>query len=248
MPDAIFISGGSRGIGRALGLRAAQAGWDVAFTFNSAADAAEETQAAMQTANPGGTFKAYELNVRDPDAVDGVAGDVLDTFENLAAVVPNAGVSINGLAYAMPSEDWATVIDTNLTGAFYVARAFLPDLVAQRGGSIVLISSVSAGGASGQAAYAASKAGLIGLGQALAKEYGPKGVRTNTVIPGYFDTDMTRDTMSDELSEFAISYCPLRRLGGLEELADTVLFLAGAGGGFINGETVRVTGGLDWAP
>ena len=107
---------------------------------------------------------------------------------------------------------------------------------------------VVADGASGQAAYAASKAGLHGLGKTLAKEYGPKGVRTNIVVPGYFETDMTRAQMSAQLREFATAYCPQRRMGALTELCEAVLFLASDASGFVNGATLRVTGGLDWAP
>jgi 3-oxoacyl-[acyl-carrier protein] reductase len=157
-------------------------------------------------------------------------------------------VSLNGLAYALTDDDWKTVIDTNLTGSFFVCRAFLPEMVARRAGRIVLVSSVTAGGASGQAAYAASKAGLHGLAATLAKEYGAKGVTANAVAPGYFDTDMTREGMSSDLSAYAREYCPVKRLGALPELTRTILFLCGPDAGYINGAVVPVTGGLDWAP
>src|SRR6185436_13789054 len=112
---------------------------------------------------------------------------------------------------------------------------------------IVVLSSIMAAGGSGQVAYAASKAGLQGMAKTLAKEYGPKGITANVVVPGYFGTEMTRD-MDDDLAAFAVGYCPLRRLGELDEIARTIMFLCGDGAGFINGASIPITGGLDWAP
>lgn len=244
----LFISGGSRGIGRALAEAAAVEGWDVAFTYVSRPEAADEVVAAIKAQTPEAQVRHWPLDVRDSKAVDRVCDEVLTAFGGVDAVVPNAGVSLNGLAYGLTDEDWGAVIDTNLSGAFYVCRAFLPELVSRRKGRILLVSSVIAGGGSGQAAYAASKAGLIGLGASLAKEYGPKGVTTNIVAPAYFETDMTRDTMSSGLVDYANRFCPVRRLGALDELAATMLFLISDKAGYINGETIRVTGGLDWAP
>jgi NAD(P)-dependent dehydrogenase (short-subunit alcohol dehydrogenase family) len=244
----LFVTGGSRGIGRALVLAAAKAGWNVAFTYATRADAAEEVVDLVHQQSPDAQVKAWQLDVRDSAAVDRVADAVLTEFDGVTGVVPNAGVSLNGLAYTFSDEDWRTVLDTNLTGPFFVCRAFLPELVARRKGRILLVSSIIASGASGQAAYATSKAGLIGLATSLAKEYGPKGVTTNVVAPAYFETDMTRDTMSQGLVDYANTFCPVRRLGHLDELAATMLFLLSDGAGYINGETVRVSGGLDWAP
>jgi NAD(P)-dependent dehydrogenase (short-subunit alcohol dehydrogenase family) len=244
----LFISGGSRGIGRALAVAAASEGWDVAFTYVSRPEAADEVVAAIKEQAPEAQVRHSPLEVRDSKAVDQVCDDVLTAFGRVDAVVPNAGVSLNGLAYGLTDEQWGSVIDTNLTGAFYVCRAFLPELVSRRKGRILLVGSVIASGGSGQAAYAASKAGLVGLGASLAKEYGPKGVTTNIVEPAYFETDMTRDTMSAELVDYTNRFCPVRRLGALDELAATMLFLISDKAGYINGETVRVTGGLDWAP
>ncbi len=244
----VFITGGSRGIGRAFTLEAARQGWNVAFTWAQQAEAAMQVLAEARALAPAQRFEAYELDVRNSTAVDALADEVIQTFGSIDAVVPNAGVNLNGLAYSFSNEDWSTVIETNLSGSFYVCRAFLPELVAQRRGRILFISSVTAEGASGQAAYAASKAGIVGLAKTLAKEYGPKNISTNVVVPGYFETDMTKNTMSSSLSEFAVKYCPLRRLGQLDELAKTMCFLIGDGAGFINGDEIRVTGGLDWAP
>ncbi|MCI0437382.1 MAG: SDR family oxidoreductase [Gemmatimonadetes bacterium] len=252
----LFITGGSRGIGAAVVVEAARTGWNVAFTYAAREEAAREmAEVAHATAleagcrNGVGQVRYWRLDVRDAAAVDDVADQVLDAFGGVRAVICNAGINLNGLAYAVQDEDWQTVIDTNLTGTFHVCRAFLPELVAARRGRILVMSSITAGGASGQIAYASSKAGLQGLAQTLAKEYGPKGITTNVVVPGYFETDMTRgEAMAESLKAFALQYCPLRRLGELDELARTILFLASDGAGFINGAVIPVTGGLDWAP
>lgn len=248
MAKTVFVSGGSRGIGRAVVIAAVNAGWNVAFSYLNQKEQSDRLVEELSRVASDRKVRAFQLDVRDAASVDVIADRVLSDFDGVQAVVPNAGVAVNGLAYSLLDEDWNRVIDTNLTGAFYVCRAFLPELVAQRTGRIVMISSVSAGGATGQAAYAASKAGIIGLTKAFAKEYGPKGITTNALVPGYFDTDMTRGAMSPELSHFAITYCPMRRLGNLDQLAAAVLFLLSDAGGFINGETIRITGGLDWAP
>lgn len=244
----LFITGGSRGIGRAAALEAIRQGWQVAFTYVNNPEGAQETITQAKAIRADAAIRAWALDVRDSSAVDAVADSVLSHFNGVHAVVPNAGVSVNGLAYSLTDDDWKSVIDTNLSGAFYVCRAFLPELVANRWGRILFVSSIIAGGATGQVAYAASKAGLIGMATSLAKEYGPKGITTNVVAPAYFATDMTRDTMSEGLVDYANKFCPMRRLGSLDELAKTMLFLLSDGAGYINGETVRVSGGLDWAP
>jgi NAD(P)-dependent dehydrogenase (short-subunit alcohol dehydrogenase family) len=259
MRRTLFITGGSRGIGAAVVVEAARAGWNVAFTYATRAEAAHTVAEEARTAARGGDgtsgsdvdgrIRYWPLDVRDADAVDAVADEVVAAFDGVFAVVCNAGVNLNGLAYTVQDDDWRAVIDTNLTGTFHVCRAFIPALVAARGGRILVLSSITADGASGQIAYASSKAGIQGLAKTLAKEYGPKGITANVVVPGYFDTDMTRgEGMAESLKEFAIEYGPLRRLGRLDELARTILFLASDGAGYINGAVIPVTGGLDWAP
>lgn len=247
MTDTLFITGGSRGIGAAVVRAAARSGWNIGFSYASRESSAREVASEARAA--GAKVEYWRLDVRDSAATDAVADKMIEQFGHVDAVICNAGINHNGLAYSTEDADWRNVIDTNLTGSFHVCRAFLAELVAARAGTILMMSSITARGASGQAAYAASKAGLQGLAQTLAKEYGPKGVTTNVVVPGYFDTDMTRgDAMADELRDFAVNYCPLRRLGRLEELAETILFLCSRRAGFINGATIPVTGGLGWAP
>ena len=240
-----FVTGGSRGIGESLVIEAARAGHDVAFTYLSSKERAERVLAGARDIAPKGHFEAYPLDVRNSAAVEQVGDRVLDDFGSVEVVVANAGVNLNGLAASMSDDDWRFVIDTNLTGSFYVCRQFLPTLVANRFGRIIFMSSLGKGGVSGQANYAASKAGLLGLSSTLAKEYGRKGITSNVVAPGFFETDMTRNGMSDRNRDFWINTCPLGRLGELPEVSKVVLFLASDGASFINGEVINVTGGLD---
>ena len=164
------------------------------------------------------------------------------------AVVCNAGINKNHLAFSMSNDEWQEVLDTNLTGTFYVIRQSLPTFLSKKKGRFVLVSSIAKDGVSGQANYSASKAGLLGLSATVAKEYGAKGINSNVVVPGFFETDMTAQTMSDALKDFWNRFCPLKRMGRLDELADAVLFLASPKSSFINGQVIPVTGGLDWAP
>jgi len=243
-----FVTGGSRGIGAAIVLDAIRTGHDVAFTYLHRQEQALEVVEQARRLRPEGTCRAYQLDVRDSAAVEKVGDQVLDEFETVHAVVANAGVNLNNLAVSMSDEEWQTVIDTNLTGAFYVCRQFLPTFLGTGFGRIILISSIGAHGVSGQANYAASKAGLLGLSAALAKEYGRKGITSNVVVAGFFDTDMTREGMSEANRSFWLKYCPVGRVGELGEVSKAVLFLASDAASFINGQTLGVTGGLDWAP
>ena len=248
MGKTVLITGGSRGIGAALVEEVANAGWDVAFTYNSNTQAAEQIVAKLEQKNGQGKCKAYSLDVRDSQQVDAVVDEILDDFGSLDALVANAGVSRNGLVYSTTDEEWDLVISTNLTGTFYTCRAVIPEMVANKKGRIVMLSSVTATGASGQAAYASSKAGLQGLCGTIAREYGPKGITANVVLPGYFETDMTKQELSEKNHRFALDFGPLRRGGTLSELSRTILFLIGDDSGFITGESIRIAGGLEWVP
>jgi NAD(P)-dependent dehydrogenase (short-subunit alcohol dehydrogenase family) len=243
-----FVTGGSRGIGAAIAVTAARHGHDVAFTYARNEAAAADVARACADARPGGRYLAYRLDVRRSAEVESVGDRVLDDLGGIDVVVANAGINHNNLVVSMSDEEWASVLETNLSGAFYAVRYFLPTFLAQRFGRIVLVSSLGATGVSGQANYCASKAGLLGLSAALAKEYGRKGITSNVVSPGFFDTDMTRDTMSAGNRDFWLKHCPLGRLGELPEIAELVAFLVGPGGAYINGQEIRVNGGLGWAP
>jgi 3-oxoacyl-[acyl-carrier protein] reductase len=221
-----FVTGGARGIGEAIVLEAARQGNDVAFTYHTSVDRAQSVVRKAQEVAPKGRFFAYPLDVRDSSAVEKVGDRVLDDLGTVHAVVANAGVNLNGLAVSMSDEDWKTVIDTNLTGSFYVCRQFLPTMMANRFGRIVLISSLGRGGVTGQASYAASKAGLLGLSSTLAKEYGRRGHHQQRRRPRVLRH--RHDPRGDErrpTSASGSSYCPIGRMGELGEVAKVVMFL-----------------------
>ena len=244
----IVVTGGSRGIGEAIVKAAAAAGHNVAFTYRQQAEAAKAVVTWVAEHHSATQCRHYQLDVRQTEAIDGVADAIVDDFEEIDAVILNAGINRNGLAVSLSSADWNDVIETNLSGSFFVARAFLNHFLARRQGRLLFMSSIGHRGVTGQAAYAASKAGLLGLSATLAKEYGPRGITSNCIAAGFFDTDMTRDGMSDGNRDFWLKYCPARRLGSLEELAQTALFLVSDAAAFINGQVIPVNGGLDFAP
>lgn len=246
-----FVTGGSRGIGAGIVEYAAARGHHVAFTYVANEDAAERSQAAaLAAAKAAGhevQVKAYQLDVKDVAQVEAVSDAVLEDFETMEVIVNCAGVNRDNLLISMSDEEWREVLATNLDGPFYVCRQFLPTLMANRFGRIINISSIQHNGGSGQANYAAAKAGLHGLTKTLAKEYGRRGITANVIVPGFFDTDMTRETMPQVNKDYWKKYCPMPkgRMGKVSELAATVEFLA-ARDSFINGQVIDVTGGLGW--
>ena len=244
----IFVTGGSRGIGRAIVLKMASEGWNVAFTFVSNASEAEETIRLAGELNPNAVVESYQLDVRKADAVEAVVEQVIDSFDTVHAIVNNAAMLRNNAAALMSDEEWDEVIAANLSGPFYVIRAFLMHFISERSGRIVNISSLAQDGASGQINYAASKAGMIGLTRSIAREYGAKGITCNIVTVGLVETDMVRDNLSENLSKVWLQYCPMKRLGTTEEISSLVHYLTKEEAGFINGEVIRVSGGLTYVP
>jgi len=184
--------------------------------------------------------------VRDSAAVDRVGEQVLEDFDTVHVVVANAAITHAGLAVTTSDDTWRAVLETNLTGAFYVARQFLPAFLANGFGRFVFMSSIAAHGMSGDAAYSASKAGLLGLSGALAKEYGRKGITSNALLLSLFETEMTEKELSAQNRAFYEKHCPAGRVGQVSEAAAAVLFLASAEASFVNGQALGVTGGLDW--
>jgi NAD(P)-dependent dehydrogenase (short-subunit alcohol dehydrogenase family) len=242
----MFLTGGSRGIGAGVVLAAVRAGWDVAFTYRAREDAAAATVAGARALHPDARCEAYQLDVRDSAAVERVGDAVVDLFGTVHAVVANAAVTRAGLAFSTSDEEWKEVLDTNLTGAFYVARQFLPELLANRWGRLIFVSSIAAKGMAGDAAYCASKAGMLGLSAALAKEYGRKGITSNALLLSLFETDMTHAELSSVKRKFYEEHCPVGRVGHVGDVAAAILYLASPGAGFVNGQELGVTGGLDW--
>jgi 3-oxoacyl-[acyl-carrier protein] reductase len=242
----MFVTGGSRGIGAGIVREAVRNGWDVAFTYRQRREAAEAVATAARSQRPGARCEAFQLDVRDSAAVERVGDAVVDAMGTVHAVVANAAVTHAGLAFSTTDEQWQEVLDTNLTGAFFVARQFLPELLANGWGRLVFVSSIAAKGMAGDAAYCASKAGLLGLSAALAKEYGRKGITSNALLLSLFETDMTDAELGVEKRKFYEQHCPVGRVGHVNDVASAVLYLSSADASFVNGQEIGVTGGLDW--
>ncbi|KDB06350.1 3-oxoacyl-(acyl-carrier-protein) reductase [Burkholderia sp. lig30] len=242
------ITGGSRGIGAEIVAQAVAAGHSVAFTYNTNEAAAQRIVEHARSIHADAACKAYPLDVRDSAAVDAFADSVLRDFGTVDVVVSNAGVNRNALLMSMSDEEWSDVLEVNLTGAFHVARAFVPAMLEKRFGRFVFLSSLSRDGLSGQANYAATKAGLLGLSRTIAKEYGKRGITSNVVAPGMIDTDMSRENMSDVHGRFWEAHSTLRRVGSAAEVASAVMFFAQPEAAYINGTCLPVTSALDWVP
>jgi NAD(P)-dependent dehydrogenase (short-subunit alcohol dehydrogenase family) len=227
-------------------LQAVSEGHEVAFTYRS--DESSARAIAEQAASSGCKALYYPLDVRDSEAVERVSERVTNDLGDAQVVVNNAGVVRSNLAAMMTDDEWREVLDTNLSGAFYVSRAFLPGMLAGGFGRIINISSVVSGGMAGMANYAASKAGLHGLTKTLAKEYGRKNITANCIVAGAVETDMARDDLSDKVRRFGQEHASVPRLAEPGEIARIVMFLASESSSYINGAEIPVTGGLDWLP
>jgi len=243
-----FVTGGSRGIGRSIVLKLVGEGCGCAFTYVGNKEAAYETLRLAEQINPEAMVKEYRLDVSKSEEVEAVVEKAIEDFETMDVVVNNAGIVRNNVAALMSDEEWDSVIATNLSGPFYVIRGFLMHFIANRKGRIINISSVAQDGSSGQVNYAASKAGLIGLTNTIAREYGVKGITANIVVVGYVETDMTQNNLSQQLHEVWMKYCPMKRIGTAEEISSLVHYLTTEQAGFINGAVIHVSGGLTYAP
>jgi len=237
-----LVTGASRGIGAAIADALARDGFDVAVGYGSDSEGAQRTVAAV--AAHGRRAVALQADVSVEDEAVGLVEAAEAELGPLDAVVLNAGITRDGLFMRISAEDWRAVIDTNLTGAFFVSRATVRGMLRRRSGTIVAVSSVvGLIGNPGQANYAAAKAGLIGMVKSLAKEVGPRGIRVNAVAPGYIATDMTA-ALSDDQREQVRTATPLGRLGTPEDVAGVVAFLCSPDAAFITGSVIRIDGGL----
>lgn len=237
-----LVTGASRGIGRAVACGLAADGFDLALVYAGNADAAADAVVACEAA--GATARVYRCDVSNADEVKATVDAVLADFGSVWALVNNAGITRDTLLARMKDEDFARVLDVNLTGAFNMMRALTRPLMRQRGGRIVSMSSVvGLMGNAGQANYAASKAGLIGLTKSVARELAPRGVTVNAVAPGFVRTDMTA-ALPEQVVERYEGQIPLGRLADPEEVAGVVRFLVSDAAAYVTGEVIRVDGGM----
>ena len=237
-----LVTGGTRGIGRAVVTALAQAGANVAFTYRASQEAADALVAELEA---GGT-EAFGIQAEASDAAQAEAAvnAVVEKWGRIDALVVNAGITRDGLMIRMTEADWKAVIDTNLTGAFHVCKAAYRPMMKQRGGAIVTLASVvGVTGNAGQANYAASKAGLIGFTKSLAKELAGRGVRANVVAPGYIATDMTA-AVSEKAMEGIQAQIPLGKAGQPEDVANAVVWLCSPAAAYVTGHVLHVDGGM----
>lgn len=239
---AALVTGGGRGIGRAICLALAAQGYDVAVNYAASSAAAEKT--AEDCRAYGVQAVTLQADVTDPAACQTLVDTAAKTFGRLDVMVNNAGVTADKLILRMQEEDFDKVINANLKGAFFCCKAACKLMMRQRYGRIVNISSVvGLHGNAGQANYAASKAGLIGMTKSLAKEFAARNVTVNAVAPGFIGTDMT-DAMPEAAKQAAMAGIPAGRIGAAEEVANAVAFLAGEGASYITGQVLCVDGGM----
>ena len=236
------VTGGSRGIGRAIVLRLAEQGADVAFSYKGNQAAAQETAAAVEALGRRGL--AVQGDVKDPVAAEQVIAAALAAFGSIDILVNNAGVTRDDLIMRMSLDSWREVLETNLFGAFYTTKAVTRPMLKARSGRIINITSVSGqAGQTGQANYSSAKAGLIGLTKATARELASRGITANAVAPGFVLTELTQDLPAPLQAEIT-ARTPLGRFGTVEEIANAVAFLASDEAAFITGQVLAVDGGL----
>ena len=235
------ITGGSRGIGRAIAMRLSAEGAKVAICGRNLA-AAEEVVAEIEAA--GATGMAVAADVSRESEADALIHASIKRFGRLDILVNNAGITRDGLLVRMKEEDWDTVLDVNLKGAFFTTRAALRPMLRARGGRIVNISSIAGTmGIAGQANYSAAKAGLIGFTKAVAKEVASRSITVNAVAPGFIETEMTA-VLSEDRKKIYLSQIPLGRFGDPTEVAALVSFLVSEAAGYITGQVITIDGGL----
>ncbi len=235
-----LITGAARGIGKAIAMKFAQEGANIAFT-----DLEVNLETEQELAALGVKAKSYASNAADFAQTEQVVAQVKEEFGSIDILVNNAGITKDGLMLRMSEQQWDAVIAVNLKSAFNFIHACVPIMMRQRGGSIINMASVvGVHGNAGQANYAASKAGLIALAKSIAQEMGPKGIRANAIAPGFIETAMTA-ALSEEVREEWKKKIPLRRGGQVEDIANTALYLASDLSSYVTGQVIQVDGGMN---
>lgn len=237
-----LITGAAKGIGKAIALKFAEEGADIAFTDLVINDVAEQTIREIEAF--GHKVRAYASNAADFDQTHGTVEEILKEFGRIDILVNNAGITKDGLMLRMEEIQWDAVINVNLKSAFNFTHAVIPVMSRQRGGSIINMSSVvGVAGNAGQCNYSASKAGLIGLAKSIAKEMGPRGIRANAIAPGFIISDMT-NAMPEDVREAWVKTIPMRRGGTPEEVAKVALFLASDLSSYVSGQVIHCCGAM----
>lgn len=242
MTKSALVTGASRGIGRSIALQLAEEGYNVAVNY---AGSKEKAEAVVEEIKAKGVDSfAIQANVADADEVKAMIKEVVSQFGSLDVLVNNAGITRDNLLMRMKEQEWDDVIDTNLKGVFNCIQKATPQMLRQRSGAIINLSSVvGAVGNPGQANYVATKAGVIGLTKSAARELASRGITVNAVAPGFIVSDMT-DALSDELKEQMLTQISLARFGQDTDIANTVAFLASDKAKYITGQTIHVNGGM----
>ena len=237
-----IVTGASRGIGRAIALEFAKQGAFVVINYNGSREKA--AQVKEEIINQGGEAEIFQCNVADFTACGAFIKEIMKTYGRIDVLVNNAGITKDGLLMAMSEEDFESVLDTNLVGTFNCIRHVARQMLKQRSGRIINMASVvGIGGNPGQANYAASKAGVIGLTKTAAKELASRGITVNAIAPGFIRTDMT-DVLSDKVKEETLKNIPMGKFGEPEDVAKAAAFLASSEAGYITGQVLCVDGGM----
>ena len=237
-----LVTGASRGIGRAVAIRLAKSGAKIAVNYAGNQAAAEEVKQIIE--QNGGEAILVQADISNAESVDAMVAAVMEAFGRIDILVNNAGITRDTLLMRMKEADWNAVIQTNLTGVFYVTKAVSKIMMKQRYGKIVNMSSVvGLMGNAGQANYAAAKAGVIGFTKSMAKELAARNITVNAIAPGFIATDMTA-VLSDKVNEDLATKIPMGRLGEADDIASAVLFLVSDSASYITGQTLNVDGGM----
>ncbi len=238
----VLVTGAGRGIGRAIAIKLASAGAKVAVNYNASQSAAEEVVQVITSA--GGEARSFKADVSKGDEVDAMMNLLSKEWGAVDILVNNAGIARDNLMMRMSSEEWDSVIDTNLRSVYYCTRAVLRSMIRNRWGRIISLSSVvGLTGNVGQANYAAAKAGIIGFTKSIAREVASRNITANAIAPGFIETDITAN-LSQEIKDAGIRSIPMGRFGQPEDIANLALFLASDLAGYVTGQVVNADGGM----